>query len=271
MERKIVDSYNVEFGYELIAVLPYAYYLHRNGLLKETISGFDTGSFYYFSPKHTINPKQRHWDNYKKALIESGIPNIKIHTPYLNTTEWLPPKLKDKYFIAGYRLGKNVVVISNKRNIEWGEEPINTFSIDDLKQIFDIFKNYTIVYNDTSLLINNDTYDDTVGQLGIPGIRDFLNCYSNIVTVDHLCKHWGLTYNKMQLMLYPHVDLFISMQGGSSIFASYYGTKNIIFAKEGRELECGSYNNWYHLLGGSKIIHVDSVNKLLYECKKECC
>ena len=41
-----------EFGYELIATLPFCYKLHRNGLLKKTVSGFDTKCFYFFSPSH---------------------------------------------------------------------------------------------------------------------------------------------------------------------------------------------------------------------------
>ena len=42
MEKIIVNSHCVEFGYELIAVLPYAYYLFMDDRLEQTISGKDT-------------------------------------------------------------------------------------------------------------------------------------------------------------------------------------------------------------------------------------
>ena len=35
----IINSFNIEFGYELIAVIPYAYYLFKQGKLEKTISG----------------------------------------------------------------------------------------------------------------------------------------------------------------------------------------------------------------------------------------
>ena len=38
-----------EFGYELQLVIPYAYYLHKNNLLKQTASTFFTKELYYFS------------------------------------------------------------------------------------------------------------------------------------------------------------------------------------------------------------------------------
>lgn len=268
MEKRIVNSYNIEFGYELIAVIPYAYYLYRKGLLLETISAIDTEPFYYFSPKHTINESKRHWDNYVAAYKINDIPNIVIHKPELDTREWLPPPYKEYYKHVKKKIGDRVVVISNKHNIEWGYAPINTLGLDTLYELFSIFKNCKIVYNDTSILTNSSIYDDTVDQLGVPGIENLLNQMSHVYTIDDICKRWGVGYNLAQLYLYPNVDLFVSIQGGSSIFSSYYGTKNIIFAKAGRELECDSYNNWYNRLGGSKIIHVDTTDKLIKECKR---
>ena len=72
-----VDSENIEFGYELISVIPYAYYLHTKGKLTETRSGNDTESLYYFSPKHTINTNERAFGNIAKVQA----PNKWIHKP----------------------------------------------------------------------------------------------------------------------------------------------------------------------------------------------
>ena len=38
----IVNHYGVEFGYELIAAIPFAYWLHQHGELTGTVSNHDT-------------------------------------------------------------------------------------------------------------------------------------------------------------------------------------------------------------------------------------
>lgn len=54
-----------EFEYELQLVIPYAYYLYKNNLLKKTTSCIYTKELYYFSNNHKekyikrvfLNPK----------------------------------------------------------------------------------------------------------------------------------------------------------------------------------------------------------------------
>ena len=73
-----VDSYNIEFGYELLSALPYAYELSLKGELASTRSGIDTECLYYFSPNHIINKDKRSWYNTKTAR-EQGLPYTTIH------------------------------------------------------------------------------------------------------------------------------------------------------------------------------------------------
>ena len=133
----IVNSQNTEFAYELISALPYAYYLHSNGLLKGTISAIDTECLYYFSPKHRINPSQRSWYNTPKA---KSIPNIDIHKPFLRKEQFLPPPLKKQYANKRFKFDKELVIICNRHNIEWGKKPINYFSLDMLRNMFNLFQ-----------------------------------------------------------------------------------------------------------------------------------
>ena len=42
-----VDSYNIEFGYELLSALPYAYELSLKGELESTRSGIDRKTTFY--------------------------------------------------------------------------------------------------------------------------------------------------------------------------------------------------------------------------------
>ena len=54
-------QYFGEFGFELFAVVPYAYWLHRQGRLERTIGGLDTRCLYYFSENHEERPVKRHY------------------------------------------------------------------------------------------------------------------------------------------------------------------------------------------------------------------
>ena len=132
----IVDSHNIEFGYELISVLPHAYSLHLQGKLTGTRSGNDTDCLYYFSPKHTINKELRDWHNTPKV----NAPNIDIHKNYLVKEDWTPPPLKEKYQNDRFKFDKELVIICNRHNKEWNAEPINIFNEETLAELFDLLK-----------------------------------------------------------------------------------------------------------------------------------
>lgn len=141
----VVDSKNVEFGYELIAALPYAYWHHLNGTLTGTISGHDSAPFYWFSPDHQINPANRDWHNTAEAAKE--IPNMMIHKARLSKSEWAPPSLKERYAPEAIMFYKPTVVIYNRYNKEWNRPPINYFDLPTLRTLFTMLrKDYQIVY-----------------------------------------------------------------------------------------------------------------------------
>ena len=142
----IVNSYNIEFGYELISCVPYAYWLYENGQLKQTISGTGSKPLYYFSPKHTINPRKRGWHNMTKAC-KANIPNIKIHKPYLDLVQIKIPPYKEYYKNDTYKFDKPIVCICNRYSVEWGKEPINFFSLECLEILFNkLKKDYQVIY-----------------------------------------------------------------------------------------------------------------------------
>ena len=85
MSKIEVNSENIEFGYELISCIPYAYYLHQNNLLKKTISGADTQCLYFFSEvSHQLNP---FWVGF---VIEYDCFVDNISRPVHNVTHWIP-------------------------------------------------------------------------------------------------------------------------------------------------------------------------------------
>ena len=263
LAKVTVNSFNCEFGYELISVIPYAYYLFSKGRLKGTISGRGSEPFYYFSPHHTINPAERSWSNHKFM----NTPNRHIHRPKLNTKEFKPPPYKQIYANKKYHFD---LVIYNRFNNEWpgiGElnKPLNYFDDKLLDHIFTKFKGkilYCNVDGEPSL------YDDAPPK---KGLNDYEVCMAHKnVTIIHDLEE---DYNTAQLMAFANCPLFLTMNGGGCILASYFGGKNVIYTNPQqargrtfpRENETGDFS-YYYLFGGSSIVNVhsyDAIKKLI--------
>ena len=56
-------------------------------------------------------------------------------------------------------------------------------------------------------------------------------------------------------MIHANCNNFISVQGGNAVLASYFGGTNIIYAREGSELSCDSYNGHYKKYSNCNVFH----------------
>lgn len=252
-----VNSYNTELSYELIGALPYAYKLFSEGALTKTESGVDTKCFYFFSPDHTENNKQRGWNSMKDAWANNAA-NIKIHRPDLDYDKFLPPPLKEKYKNKKFVFEKPILCICNRINIEWGKGLINFFDLNCLEELFKLLSPcYQIVYFNIE---GKKEYYDGVEPVSLEGEKKLLKKYSVIHIQDLHRKNQKLSFNELQLMVMANSAAFITMQGGYGLLASYFGGTNIIYSKCCREIAPGtnSFYRWYHKLGGSRIIHTDN-------------
>lgn len=256
---KTVNSHNVEFGYELLSALPYAYHLHLQGKLNATVSGVDTECLYYFSPHHTINHRQRGWNNMPRA---ANVPNIRIHQPSLDWTVWSPPPLKKQYKNNRFVWDKPTICICNRINVEWGKGIINYFDEETLDELFSTLCNdYHIVYFNIE---GREEFYDGVKPVAINDV-EICRKYGVDIIHDLAKENPDLSFNTIQLMVMANCERFITMNGGYGILASYMGGTNIIYSKECKELDSkvNSFYRWYHKLGGSRIIHVDNYKDLL--------
>ena len=244
----LINSGNIEFGNELFAVLPYAYYQYKQGRLDATMSSAGSEAFYYFSPHHAISTWPRHWHNIKK----SKVPNVHVND-FTGTGEWYPPPYKAKYMNNEFVYDKPIYVVSNKYNKEWNGDPVNYLDLDVLYEIFDRLRFYTVFYNrilpdrlcdDQERL---DLYEHKMIRTFFPWVR-----FVHEIPGD---------YNTNQLKLYANCERFVSVQGGNSILASYFGGRNVIYAVKGNELN-GFYDR-LHLLSGCDVKHVMSYDDLL--------
>jgi hypothetical protein len=72
-------------------------------------------------------------------------------------------------------------------------------------------------------------------------------------------------FNHLQLMVYANCDRFISIHGGTAIFASYFGGTNIILSNPnwGMEILFDEYSTIMPKLSGTKILHAKSTDEVL--------
>jgi hypothetical protein len=257
-KKEIVKSYNLEFGYELLSAIPYAYKLFKEGKLKATESGIDTAALYYFSPQHKENSKKREWKNMKDAWA-NNLPNVNIHRPDLDWELFEPPNYKEQYRNSQFIYNKPTLCIFNRINKEWNRTNINYFDLTCLRTLFDMLKDkYQIIY--FNIQGKSNKYLDGVQPIDIGDYEMIKNEYKDSVLIIHDIQkeNKDISFNTLQLMIMANCERFISMNGGYGILASYFGGTNIIYSKECKEMrKCEkSFYRWYHKLSGARVKHV---------------
>jgi hypothetical protein len=263
MDKIEVNAGQVEFGYSLIAALPYAYTLHLKNQLKSTVSGFDTSCLYYFSPDHTELDTPRSWNNMKK-LWDKNFPNIKIHQSELDWENFNPPPLKEHYKAEKITFQKETIVIFNRYNLEWGDSPINYLSLDVLRKLFRLIQDeYQIVYINFSQV--DERYYDTAKPIPLNDFDMIKKQFPKVVTIQELQKQYNISLNLLQCRLFAGCTKYISTNGGSLILSAYFGGENIIYSRQCKELhpEVNSFHRWYHKFGGGQFKQVDNYKDLI--------
>jgi len=262
---KIVNSHLMEYGYELLSAYPYAYHLHLKGQLNGTISGYDTKPLYFFSPNHTEVNERRAFLNIHKAKHD-GIPNTIIHRAELDWDQMTFPLLKEYYRDKATTFNKPTVCICNRYTKEWAGDPINFFDIPMLKKMFEMLKDkYQIVYVSIS---GKQEYYDNNEEICIDDKNFIEGDYDadDVCHIDRIIQEQNVSFNEAVLRVFAGCDKFITMNGGYSILASYFGGENIIYSKYTQELrdDVNSFHRWYYRIGGSTISHVNTYDDLEY-------
>lgn len=285
--KKITVKCNAEFSVELVLAVPYAYWLHKNNLLKETISTIDSKPLYFFSENHTEFFESRDIDNAAAGLNE--LPNNWLHhnpkvsngrAGILDFTQWEMPPFKSYYKNNIFTYEKPILVISNKFAVEWHGKPINYIDIATLYELIDYLQDkYTIIYKRpkcTDYAADQNEYrnvGDIVAHLDTDEvITDYELCKRmGVINFNDLLKeHPEMSYNELQFKLYANCDNFISVQGGNSTVCSLFGKTNINYIIEGKELREGYFDKdtWYYRMNQCNTIPVSSYPDLLTKVKE---
>lgn len=258
----IVNSGNIEFGYELLSAIPYSYELYLSGKLKGTISAKGSESLYYFSPDHQINKSSRSWFNTEKARM-SGLPYTNIHKPEQPDKKF--PPYKEHFANDKYKFKKPIVCICNRYNVEWSCKPINYFDLDILDWMFsNLKKKYEIIYfsvnipeelqdNAHSMKMNDESLARSHG----------IKIFSEIVNEND--------WNDTLLKVFANCEHYITMNGGYSILASMFTGTNIIYSKPGfpeaKEIKNKSFWRWYPNINNVRTVPVESYDELKRKIK----
>jgi hypothetical protein len=256
---KVVE-YHGEFQQELLFVLPFAYWHHLNGTLLSTASCRNTRELYFFSPIHEEKFEEREWESNDESY---EIPNM-THCNSFDYRKWSAVPLKSTYRNELFVYEKPILIIANKFNIEWGQPPINYFSIELLDKIITALSyKYQIVYNRpsaSSIVLDNS---EILELNEYAWLREH---HPEVVLVEDLYQqhqHSVNNFNHLQLLVYANATAFISVHGGTATLASYFGGKNIIFSKRGVEHALNEFATIFPKLSGAEIYHAKTEAEVL--------
>ncbi|KAF1708913.1 hypothetical protein CSC70_12525 [Pseudoxanthomonas kalamensis DSM 18571] len=252
-----------EFGYELLSAIPLAWHLHQKGLLRRSVSGYDTKALYWFSPQHDEMDEPRSYGNVKK-LQQAGFPNADIHRRQLDWNLFASTPYREHYQSSAIGFAKPTLIISNRINSEWNGDPINFLDAETLNRIFALLREkYQIVYLETSHF--SEKYEDHAAFEQSPDRMQGLDLSGIITFAELLKRNPDKSINELQCKLYAGCEKFISSNGGLGILASYFGGENIVFSKKCHELnpDINSFYGWYPCLSGATVSVARSESELL--------
>ncbi len=255
-----IIQYNGEFQQELLFIIPFAYWHHKNGTLKKTIAAKSTQSLYFFSPNHEEVFEKRNW----QEILNTNFPN-NAHGLKFNFGKWFPPPFKEIYKNNIFIYPKPILVIANRYNTEWQNKLFSFFDLPVLEELFNLLaEKYQILYNrplahqivnDVSEVLDLNEHD---------WIRKIF--FGKVILMEDLFevnKETIADFNRFQLMVYANSDRFISVHGGTATLASYFGGINIIYSVKGHEHYLKEFETIFPKLSGASIYHAKTRDKLL--------
>ena len=276
---------NAEFGVELALAVPYAYWLHKNNQLEYVVTSKGMKPFYYFSDDVREEFKHRTIDNAEAGLNE--LPNNWIHginpleePGVLDYSQWTPPPYKEHYKNDEIDLGRPIVFVSNKFNLEHGEEPYGYFDVECLFHIFQKLtdKGYAVVYKrvdnrDPRFTIDQNEATSVLQGYGyilakVPESDDFISDWDlarNFENVylfqDIVDEHSKYSFNEVQLKVMANSKGFITVCGGNSILSSYFGGTVLSYVHKGAELRPNYFgkNSYFRKLSEANVIPIYDV------------
>jgi hypothetical protein len=270
-------QYFGEFSFELLAVVPYAYWLYLRGRLERTIGGLDTRCLYYFSENHEERSVKRHYVPITEYPVGErgwrfGYDRLTFPSE-LDTRSWAPPPYREFFRDERFCWHRKICIISNKISDEQFPNepmgpPMNFIGREILLRLIGMLRDrYQVIYN-RPRASDIATDHQTIRETG--DIEAIKHAFPDVVTIQELqARYPTLSFNELQLRLYSGCQHFVSVLGGSAFLASYFGGTNIVLARRGWEVDCGAYQRWFDRFSGARVVAVGSGGELLQAVERE--
>jgi hypothetical protein len=250
---------NPEFASELVCIIPYAYWLHKEGKLEKVITSTGMKSFYYFCDYVEEQYKFRTLDNLNSGLNE--VPNNWVHhnaeavtgKDYSELTEeeqnnmngvldyrkWSLPPYSEYYKTDEFKFDKPVVIVNNNYNIEYGKPISESLRFFDIKTLYDIFNyltnsGYTVIYkrpNNTEFALDHNEIETLNRNITLTA-RVEMNSLKGIITDYELCEYYNdvIDMNKMkeEYSQYTYNDFQLKLFSSADGFVTTNGGGGIL-------------------------------------------
>jgi hypothetical protein len=261
-------QYFGEFAFELQAVVPYAYWLHQQGRLRCTIATPDTRCLYYFSENHEERQVPRRYvplTEYPAGEEGEGRFDKRGFAAFLDERKWSPPPYKEQFRDERFRWDRTTCVICNKMSDETYLKQGGAGNSMDSELVLTLVgrlrERYQVVYNRPRAA---DIVNDHQEVIEPGDIEEVCRTYPDVLTIQALhAQYPELSYNELQLRLFAGCERFVSVLGGSSYLASWFGGINVVLARCGWEVDCGAFERWFDRFSGARVVAVDSSEALL--------
>ena len=238
----------------------YGEYLRGNNVKIITHKGAEP--FFYFANVIETTPV--------KKDLKAGCSEIylKEFDPKKSIPIWNPPPYKDYYKEFLKTNTDEIIVISNKYNIEWGVKPYNYIDLDFLEKFFKKFSSkYKIYYIRYRGM--NEEYSDDVAPLDF---KDYeLTDKYNIETVYDVIDAYNVGFNTAQLYIHSKAKHTISVAGGNAILSAFFGTDLVQYhniTPMSKDRTVWSSESWLSELGCTNIIGANNYNELFKICNE---
>jgi hypothetical protein len=267
-------QYFGEFAFELLAVVPYAYWLHEQGRLERTVSSPDTRCLYYFSKDHREVPGPRRFvpiTEYPAGEMGERRFDKLAFPACLDRSRWAPPPYAERFRDQRFAWDRPACIVCNKASSEndLGGARVNSIDTDVLVELIARLRaRYQVVYDrPRGSDIVNDAHQ-RVGELG--DFEAIASRFPDVFTIQALhARHPELSFNELQLRLFAGCRRFVSVVGGSAYLASWFGGVNVVYARAGWEVDCGAFASWFDAFSGARVIAVSSPEELLRAVEQE--
>jgi len=254
MGKKSIET-NPEFASEVVLSIPYAYWLHEQGLLEKVSVCKGMKPFYWFCDNVDESYTHRTLDN---SIGLKDVPNKWLHLSeagggrngVIDYSEWKVPPYKQQYANDHFDKLDPFIVVNNIFNIEGGgNKPVRYF---DIQQLYDMFTyltemGYSVVYkrpNNTEFIPDQNEIDSINNQLdikanveGIGEITDYqlVEMMPNVYNITEL-NYGDWDYSTLNLKVFTQADGFISVNGGGYQLCACFDTPMIIYTTKGKEM-----------------------------------